>query len=128
MKRPLSENELYELIEVGLSDVEELCDEETDDILTFEALQNENGITDLHAMTRCDYIPALYRKGNKKLLQIVLQSVEFQDAFINSVKKIFPCFYDLCAETASSDEETNEDEEDDAISDGILETDVDAFD
>lgn len=45
MKKPLSENELYELIEAGLSDVEELCDEETDDILTFEALQNENGIT-----------------------------------------------------------------------------------
>lgn len=29
----------------GLTDLEELCDEETDDILTFEHIQNENGIT-----------------------------------------------------------------------------------
>ncbi|CAH1108090.1 unnamed protein product [Psylliodes chrysocephalus] len=79
-------------------------------------------------MTGCDYVPALYRKGKKKPLQIVLQNEEFQDAFINNVKEAFPCLNDLYVETASSDEETNEDEDDNALSDGIAETDVDAFD
>ncbi|CAG9837939.1 unnamed protein product [Diabrotica balteata] len=42
--KPLSEKDLYGLIEAGLSDEEEFCDEETDEILTFEDLQRDEGI------------------------------------------------------------------------------------
>ncbi|CAH1100877.1 unnamed protein product [Psylliodes chrysocephalus] len=51
----------------------------------------------LHAMTGCNYFPALYRKGKKKPLQIILQNEEFQGVFINNAKKAFPCLNDLCA-------------------------------
>ncbi|XP_072401110.1 uncharacterized protein [Diabrotica undecimpunctata] len=49
--KPLSEKELYELIEAELSDVEEFCDEETNEILTFEDLQRDDGI--IEALIYC---------------------------------------------------------------------------
>lgn len=55
----------------------------------------------LHAMTRCDYTPAFYRKGKKKPFQILLANEEYQDAFINmkNVRKALVCRRNSFADT-----------------------------